>query len=104
MIAVIFTSQRTKYTEGCQEFNSELETIAKQMDGFIKQESTRQADGFGISISYWKDIESAKEFKQVPMHIDAQQKGKTHYYEWYDVKICKVDKHYSYSKTTKNTK
>lgn len=95
MIAVVFTSQRTNYNEGYQEFNIELEKLANQLPGFIKQESTRQEDGFGISISYWKDIESAKEFKQIPVHLEAQQKGKTHYYEWYDVKICEVSRHYS---------
>ena len=95
MVAVIFTSQRTSYTEGYEEFNVKLEILANQMIGFIKQESTRQEDGFGISISYWKDEESAKQFKQIPIHLEAQQKGKTHYYQWYDVKIFKVDRHYS---------
>ena len=95
MVAVIFTSQRTSYTEGYEEFNVKLEILANQMIGFIKQESTRQEDGFGISISYWKDEESAKQFKQIPIHLEAQQKGKTHYYQWYNVKICKVDRHYS---------
>lgn len=98
MIAVIFTSQRTNYNEGYAVFNEKLEALAMQNKGFIKQESTRQADGFGISISYWKDIESAKQFKQIPLHIEAQQKGKTHYYEWYNVKICKVEKEYSFNK------
>lgn len=98
MIAVIFTSQRTTYTEGYKDFNEQLETLANQLPGFIKQESTRQEDGFGISISYWKDEESAKEFKRIPVHLEAQQKGKTHYYEWYDVKICTINRNYSSNK------
>ncbi|MCB9226944.1 MAG: antibiotic biosynthesis monooxygenase [Chitinophagales bacterium] len=97
MIAVIFTSQRTKYTEGYSDFNEKLEAIANNMSGFIKQESVRQENGFGISISYWENMESAKEFKQIPLHIEAQQKGKTHYYEWYDVKVCAVNKHYTFN-------
>lgn len=94
MIAVIFTSQRTKYTEGYQEFNEELEKIAEALPGFIQQDSVRDANGYGISISYWKDEASARAFKQVPVHMEAQQKGKTHYYEWYDVKVCEINRHY----------
>ena len=98
MIAVIFTSQRTQYNEGYAEFNERLEAIAEELPGFIKQDSTREASGFGISISYWKDEETAKEFKKVTVHIEAQQKGRSHFYEWYDVKVCTVGRHYHFDK------
>lgn len=98
MIAVIFTSQRTEYTDGYQKYNEQLEAIAASLPGFIQQDSSRDANGYGISISYWKDEESAKAFKQVPVHFAAQQKGKTHYYEWYDVKVCQVNRHYGTKK------
>lgn len=98
MVAVIFTSQRTSYLEGYQNFNEKLEEIAEALPGFIKQDSTRQEDGYGISISYWKDEQSAKEFKKIPLHIKAQQKGASHYYEWYEVKVCEVKRTY-HSKT-----
>jgi heme-degrading monooxygenase HmoA len=95
MVAVIFTSKRTSYSEGYAEFNEELERIAKELPGFIQQDSAREIDGIGISISYWKEAETAKQFKKVSIHIEAQQKGRTHYYEWYDVKVCTVDRQYN---------
>lgn len=98
MIAVIFTSQRTDYREGYDEFNNKLEEIAENLPGFIRQDSSRDEGGYGISISYWEDEESAKQFKQVPVHLEAQQRGKTHYYEWYDVKICQVQRQYQSKK------
>ena len=98
MIAVIFTSKRTDFSEGYEEFNSKLEAIAADLPGFIIQESARTPGDIGISISYWKDEESAKAFKKVPLHIEAQKMGKEKYYEWYDVKVCKVEKHYQYKK------
>ena len=101
MIAVIFTSKRTSYSEGYAEFNEALEKIAASLPGFIQQDSAREVDGIGISISYWKDEETAKQFKQVSVHIEAQQKGRSHYYEWYDVKVCKVERHYSFNKNSK---
>ena len=94
MIAVIFTSQRTNYNEGYDEYNEQLEEIAASLPGFIQQDSSRDSKGYGISISYWKDEASAKNFKQNTLHLEAQNKGKTHYYEWYDVKVCSVNRHY----------
>lgn len=94
MIAVIFTSQRTSFNEEYHEYNLQLEEIAKQLPGFVKQESVRDQNGFGISISYWKDEESAKQFKKHPLHLEAQQKGKKAYYEWYDVKVCTINRQY----------
>ncbi|MGB1247424.1 MAG: antibiotic biosynthesis monooxygenase family protein [Chitinophagales bacterium] len=97
MYAVIFTSQRTNVEKDYQSLNTQLEEIAAELDGFIKQDATRQMDGFGIAISYWKDEESAKQFKKVPLHIEAQQRGRSEFYEWYDVKICKVEREYQFS-------
>lgn len=94
MTAVIFTSKRTDYSEGYAAYNEKLEEIASSLPGFIQQDSAREENGLGISISYWKDEESARAFKQVPIHLEAQQKGRTHYYEWYDVKVATVDRHY----------
>lgn len=97
MYAVVFTSQRTEVEEEYNSLNEQLEEIAKGLDGFIKQDATRQVDGFGIAISYWKDEESARQFKKVPLHIEAQQKGRSKFYQWYDVKICKVEREYRFS-------
>jgi heme-degrading monooxygenase HmoA len=103
MIAVIFTSKRTSYSAGYNEFNEELERIAKELPGFIQQDSVRELDGMGISISYWRDEETAKEFKKVSIHIEAQQKGSTHYYEWYDVKVCEIARHYAHQQSAAKT-
>ncbi|MCB0509987.1 MAG: antibiotic biosynthesis monooxygenase [Chitinophagales bacterium] len=98
MIAVIFTSQRSSYSQGYEEFNEKLESLANELPGFIQQDSSRNNDGFGISISYWKDEESAKEFKKIALHIEAQEAGRKHYYTWYHVKVCKLIREYGFRK------
>ena len=98
MIAVIFTSQRTDVKDNYLETNDELEKIAATLPGFIKTQSAREPNGFGISVSYWETMEDAKQYKQIPTHLMAQQNGRDIWYEWYDVKVCKVERAYAFKK------
>ena len=98
MIAVMFKSNRTNYSEGFGEFNEELENIAQELPGFIQQDNAREMEDIGMGISYWKDATTAREFKPVSRHIEAQQKGRIHYYDWCDVKVCPVDRPYNSTK------
>lgn len=93
--AVIFTSTQSEDIEGYSEMAEKMETLAKQQDGFLGIDSAR--DYVGITVSYWKDLESIKNWKQNSEHLIAQQKGITQWYNWYNVKICKVEREYEFS-------
>ena len=96
MTAVIFTSQRTHVDDNYSEINDDLEKLAVDQKGFIKVESLRNPDGFGISVSYWETAEDARAWKLNQPHAKAQEKGKKDWYIWYDVKICEVQREYSW--------
>ena len=95
--AVIFTSIRTaiedvQYTK-MADF---MLTLAKQQDGFLGEESARNE--IGITVSYWRDLESIKAWKQQTNHKIAQQKGKTDWYTQYKTRICKVERDYGFER------
>jgi len=94
--AVIFTSTQTDDTEGYSEMAEKMETLAIQQEGFIGIESARNR--VGITISYWKSLEAIKNWKANTEHILAQQKGREQWYNWYNVKICKVEREYDFEK------
>ena len=50
----------------------------------------------GITVSYWKDLEAIKIWKQQSDHVVAQKKGRTDWYQWYKVRICKVEREYEF--------
>lgn len=57
--AVIFTSVRTEQEEDeYAETARRMLSLAPQQPGFLGVESTRDANGFGITVSYWKDLEA----------------------------------------------
>ncbi|MFH4965980.1 antibiotic biosynthesis monooxygenase [Gaetbulibacter sp. M235] len=93
--AVIFTSKHSENTEGYSEMAEKMELLAKQQEGFLGIDSARNE--IGITVSYWASLDAIKNWKQQTDHLEAQQKGKTEWYSWYNVKICKVEREYSFN-------
>jgi heme-degrading monooxygenase HmoA len=72
--AVIFTSIRTEGDDGYGEMAHEINELAKQQNGYLGVESAR--DDIGITASYWKDLESIKNWKANTRHLLAQKQGR----------------------------
>lgn len=94
--AVIFTSTRTDIDEGYSVMAQRMEDLARKQPGFIDVESARSE--LGITVSYWESTEAIAQWKQQVDHLLAQELGKAKWYEWYKVRICKVEHSYDFSK------
>ncbi|MFK7782181.1 antibiotic biosynthesis monooxygenase family protein [Psychroserpens sp.] len=94
--AVIFTSRHSENTEGYDDMANKMETLAKTQIGFLGIESARNS--IGITISYWESLDAIKNWKQQTDHLVAQQKGKQDWYNWYKVRICKIEREYEFFK------
>lgn len=92
--AVIFTSKRTEGDNGYAEMSQLMDSLAKKQKGFIGVDSAR--NDIGITVSYWKNLEAIKNWKQQTDHLMAQKKGRTDWYSWYNVRICKVEREYEF--------
>ncbi|MCR8666476.1 antibiotic biosynthesis monooxygenase [Aestuariibaculum sp. M13] len=94
--AVIFTSIKTSNDEGYEEMAELMVALAKQQDGFLGIESARNE--IGITVSYWKDLESIRNWKNNVDHQIAQKKGQQYWYKAYKTRIAKVDRDYGFEK------
>ena len=93
--AVIFANQRSLEDEtGYQQMAARMEELAEQQPGYLGADSTRGADGFGITVSYWRDRASITSWKQQGEHVQAQQSGKEKWYKSFCVRIAKVERAY----------
>jgi len=92
--AVIFTSLLSKKSAGYSKMSAKLEKLTKQQDSFLGLDSARET--IGITVSYWKSLEAIKNWKHESDHLVAQEKGKSDWYDRYKVKICKVEREYSF--------
>jgi len=87
--AVIFTSIRTKGDHGYSETAARMVELAKQQSGFLGIESARE--DLGITVSYWTDIESIKNWKTNTEHLEAQNTGRKRWYSAFKVRISKIE-------------
>lgn len=58
--------------------------------GFLRAESVRDEEGFGMTISYGDSLESINEWKHNVPHIKAKGTGRKMWYSKYMIRICKV--------------
>ena len=93
--AVIFTSTRSDGDKGYGAMAERMAELAAQQPGYLGVESTRGADGLGITVSYWRDLDAISAWKAVAEHRIAQETGKRRWYEHYEVRIAKVERAYS---------
>lgn len=86
MYTVIFTAEVNRLDEDYEQLAAQLHTIAFSEFGCIDFESV--CDGKKeIAISRWPSIEAIKAWHAHPLHREAQEKGKTHWYKRYSVTI-----------------
>jgi len=94
--AVIFTSERTEIEEGYAETSDRMVELASEQPGFLGMESARSE--IGITVSYWKDLESIKNWKMNAEHTIARETGRSEWYKAFKVRIVQVERDYDFRK------
>lgn len=91
--AVVFSSVRTPVDDAAyHKMSDRMVELARQQPGFLGVESARGADGLGITVSYWSDMESIANWKANTEHLVAQRLGKERWYQSYRIRVCRVEK------------
>ncbi len=94
--AVIFASLRTAGDdEGYAHMAERMAELAADQPGFLGIETTRGAEGFGITVSYWTSLEAIAAWKAHAEHRVAQETGKARWYEHYELRIARVERAYA---------
>lgn len=93
-VAVIFSSQRTEGDQGYARMAERMVELAKNQPGFLGVESARDAGGFGITVSYWRDEASVAAWKAHTEHAVAQRLGREQWYGAFHVRVCRVEREY----------
>ena len=95
--AVIFSSLRTATEEGYSEWNEKLFKLVENIPGYLGYESYRNENGHGVTISYWKNLDALKQWKENNLHRKAQELGREKWYTQYKIRVCKVENEYGFS-------
>jgi len=97
--AVIFTNQRTQTDEqGYQATAKRMAELALSQPGCLGYVSTRDAQGFGVTVSYWQNEASIKVWRDHPEHQKAQTLGREKWYSCFDLQVAHVVRTYAFEK------
>ncbi|MEJ6004872.1 antibiotic biosynthesis monooxygenase [Paucibacter sp. AS339] len=94
--AVIFTSQRNSVALGYAETADRMVALAAQQPGYLGVESTRGADGLGITVSYWRSLQDIAAWRREGEHQTARDQGRADWYLHYTLRIAKVERNYGW--------
>ncbi len=92
--AVIFTSRRTDGDRGYAAMAERMERLAAEQPGYLGIESVRDADGVGITVSYWASEDAVRAWKANAEHRIAQETGRREWYAEYTIRVARVERVY----------
>lgn len=96
--AVIFTSTRTPADgeDGYAAMAERMAKLATRQPGYLGAESARGADGFGITVSYWRDEAAIAAWKADAEHRIAQETGRDRWYDAFTLRVARVERQSEY--------
>jgi heme-degrading monooxygenase HmoA len=94
--AVIFTSTITGENQNYAAMADAMVKLAQQQDGFLGIESARNE--LGITVSYWRDLESIKNWRENAQHSIAREMGRSDWYQSFKTRIAKVERDYDFER------
>lgn len=98
MIAVIFELEPREGMMGPYlEIAAELKPILEQIDGFISVErfESLTTPGKYVSISFWRDEDAVKRWRQQADHRRAQFRGRSEIFKDYRLRVAEVIRDYT---------
>lgn len=90
--AAIFSTQRRSGDAGYAEIAQRMDELAAAQPGFLGVESARDAQGFGITVSYWSSEEAIAAWRDHAEHVAAQMRGRREWYASYALRIARVER------------
>lgn len=95
--AVIFVSQRTATgQDGYGSTADRMVELAAQQPGYIGVRSARDAEGLGITVSYWRSLDDIANWRRHAEHSLAREQGRAEWYEHYELQIARIERAYDW--------
>ena len=96
--AVIFTSQRSNNTLGYDEMDKLTFKEIDKIEGYLGAESYTDSKDRHVTIAYFLTEKAILDWRSNPLHMEAQRLGQEKWYDYYNIKVCRVEREYELSK------
>ena len=92
---VMFTSRRTDQDEeGYERMGEAMAELASKQPGYLGIESTRDASGLGITVSYWESEAAIVAWRANAEHRIARETGRARWYQHFELRVARVERSY----------
>ena len=96
--AVVFSSRRNDAdAEGYAAAAERMLELAARQPGYLGAESARDASGFGITVSYWRDEAAILAWKHQAEHAATRARGRADWYQRYQLRVARVERAYGWA-------
>ena len=96
-VAVIFRSKRNAAEpEAYAAAAAQMVAAAERFPGYLGIWSVRDADGLGITVSYWENDAAAQAWKNDATHAATREQGRARWYDWYELVVAEVTRGYEW--------
>ena len=93
--AVIFSSRlRGGDDAGYAAMAQRMAELAATQPGYLGAESSRDADGFGITVSYWESEAAIQAWRRNAEHAAARERGRHDWYRHFEIRVARVERAY----------
>ena len=98
--AVIFSSRRRPGGErdGYAEAAARMDALVREQPGFLGAESTRDGDGFGITVAYFDSEDAIRAWRHHGEHASTRAEGRARWYDGFAVRVAKVERAYEWER------
>lgn len=93
--AVIFSALRTSVTDGYAEAGERMFARASRLPGFLGAQALSSSDGFEMSVLYFTDLASIRDWKEDAEHLAVQERARREWYAHYQIRVARVERAYS---------
>jgi heme-degrading monooxygenase HmoA len=91
VLIILFRSKLTgRAGDDYQTMNDEMQALVRQNPGFIDVKSHKAEDGERLTVVWWRDEESLREWRNQVRHRMAQKTGREKWYEYYKLEVASV--------------
>jgi len=100
VVVILFRSKLTPTAaaDGYSEMAEEMETLARQMPGFVDVKAFKSDDGERLTVVWWEDEETLKAWRENVRHRVAQRRGREQWYQYYKLEVAEVVRQNSFEK------
>ncbi|HUQ39080.1 MAG TPA: antibiotic biosynthesis monooxygenase [Acidimicrobiales bacterium] len=99
VVTVFRTRLRSESVAEYEQLAPEMDALARTMPGFVELKTFVADDGERLSLATFSSPETQRAWREHPVHRDAQERGRTTFYDSYDLTVCRIVHHRHFDRT-----